>query len=70
MTHNTGDCTRYNKDGSSKNGFKKSGGQAEPKGNQNFATILKEGFAEMTKILKVKDKRPSKKRTIKDSDSD
>ena len=67
MTHNTGDCKRYNKDGSTKKGFKKSGSQAEPKGNQNFATILKEGLAEMTKILK--DKNPSKKRTIDDSDS-
>ena len=57
MTHNTGNCKKYGKDGSLKKGFKKSGGQAEPKGNQNFVTILKEGFAEMTKILK--DKKPS-----------
>ena len=33
MTHNTGDSKRYNKGGSAKKGFKKSGGQAEPKGN-------------------------------------
>ena len=69
MTHNTADCKRYGKDGSKKKGFKKkSNGQADPKGNQNFATILKEGFAEMTKMLK--DKKTTKKRTIEDSDSD
>ena len=68
MTHNTGNCKRYNMDRSAKKGFKKSSGQAEPKGNQNFATILKEGFAEMTKILK--EKKPSKKCAIEDSNSD
>ena len=68
MTHNTADCKRYCKYGSKKKGFKKkSNGQADPKGNQNFATILKEGFAEMTKMLK--DKKP-KKRVLEDSDSD
>ena len=68
MTHNTADCKKFGKYGSLKKGFKKPNGQSDPKGNQNFATILKEGFAEMTKILK--DKKLSKKRTIKDSDSD
>ena len=69
MTHNTADCKRYSKDGSEKKGFKKkSNGQTDPKGNQNFATILKEGFAEMTKILM--DKKTTKKHTIEDSDSD
>ena len=67
MTHNTGDCKKYSKDGSLKKGFKKSSGQTEPKGNQNFMTILKEGFAETTKILK--DKITNKKSTIGNSDS-
>ena len=58
MSHNTANCKRYGKDGSLKKGFKKPDGQANPKGNQNFATILKEGFAEVTKMLK--DKRPRK----------
>ena len=68
MSHNTADCKKYSKDGSLKKGFKKPNGQGNPKGNQNFATILKEGFAEMTKMLK--DKKPSKKSTIDNSDSD
>ena len=68
MTHNTADCKCYGKDGSKKKGFnKKSNGQSDPKGSQNFATILKEGFAEMTKILK--DKKTPKKCMIDDSDS-
>ena len=65
-THNTDDCKKFGRDGSMKKGFKKPNGQSDPKGNQNFAAILKEGFVEMTKILK--EKKPSKKRTIKDSD--
>ena len=68
MSHNTADCKKYSKDGSLKKGFKKPNSQADPKGNQNFATILKEGFVEMTKILK--DKKFTKKRMINDSDSD
>ena len=67
MSHNTANCKKYGKDGSLKKGFKKPNGQLYPKGSKNFATILKDGFAEMTKILK--DKKPSKKRTIEDSDS-
>ena len=64
MTHNTANCKKYGKDGSIKKCFKKPSSQSDSK-KQNFATILKEGFAELTKILK--DKKPSKKRTIEDS---
>ena len=67
MSHNTADCKKYCKDWSLKKGFKKPNGQLDPKGNQNFAMILKDGFVEMTKILK--DKKPSKKCTIEDSDT-
>ena len=67
MTHNTANCKKFGMDGSLKKGFKKSNGQSDLKGNQNFATILKEGFAEMNKILK--DTKTNKKRVLKDSDS-
>ena len=63
MSHNTADCKKYGKDGSLKKGFKKPEGQGNPKGNQ-FATILKEGFAEMTKLLK------DQKRAIEDTYTD
>ena len=54
MTHNTANCKKYGKDGSLKKGFKKPSGQSDSKGNQNFAQVLKQGFAKMTKILKDK----------------
>ena len=63
MSHNTADCKKYGKDGSLKKGFKKPEGQGNPKGNQ-FATILKEGLAEVTKLLK------DQKRAIEDTYTD
>ena len=62
MTHNTADCKKYGKEGSLKKRFKKPNGQSDPNGNQNFATIFKEGFTKLAEILK--DKKPSKKLTI------
>ena len=56
MTHNTGDCIKYKKDGTRKKGFKKRGNGSGNQNNQNFAQIMKDGFAKMTKALK-KDKK-------------
>ena len=67
MTHNTADCNKYKKKGSLKPNFKKSGSHTGSKKNQNFTTILKEGFAKMTKILK--NKKPNMKRSIEGSNS-
>ena len=68
MTHNTGNCKKYGNNGSLKKGFKKSGGQADYKMNQNFSQVVKDGFAEMTKILK--EKKSDKKCSHNNSDSD
>ena len=67
MTHNTGDCKKYDKDGTKKEGFKKKGKYGSM--NQNFAQIMKDGFAEMTSALK-KDKESKNKSRKYDSDSD
>ena len=58
MTHNTANCKKYDNEGSLKKGFKKLSSQSDSK-KQNFATILKEGFTEMTIIMK--DTKPIKK---------
>ena len=54
MTHNTANCNKYKKNRFLKPNYKKSGSQTGSKLNQNFAQVLKEGFAKMTKILKDK----------------
>ena len=64
-THNTGECRRYEKDGTTKKGFKKPNGKF---GNQNFAQAIKEGLSELGTLLK-KDFKLSRKR-VKAEDSD
>jgi hypothetical protein len=64
-THNTGDCFKYEKDGTKKKAFRKA--KFETK-NQNFAQIMKDGFAKMTKAL-MKDKKSKMKCRKYDSDS-
>ena len=69
MTHNTGDCRKYNKDETFQKSFNKAKSESKDQNNQNFAQIMKDGFAEMTKALK-KDKKCKKKSRKYDSDPD
>jgi hypothetical protein len=69
-THNTGECCRYEKDGTAKTSFHaaKKGGKRSYSANQNFAQLTKK-IEKLEKALKKSGKK-SKKRGYKDSDSD
>ena len=70
MTHNTGECCRYKKDGTAKTSFltPKKGGKKSYLANQNFAQLTKK-IEKLEKVLKKSGKK-SKKRRYKDCDSD
>jgi hypothetical protein len=48
-THNTGDCKKFDAGGSLKSGFHP---RKKSDRNKNFAQIIKEGFAQVTKVFK------------------
>jgi hypothetical protein len=66
-THNTGDCRKYEKNGTKKKGFKKR--KKSGSKNQNFAQVMKYGFVEIKKDL-IKDiKSASRKKKRREYDS-
>ncbi len=69
-THSTGDCRKYEKDGTEKYSFRaaKKGGKRSYPSNQNFAQLTKK-IKKLEKALKKSGKK-GKKRRNKDSDSD
>ena len=69
-THNTGECCKYEKDGTEKSSFRaaKKGGKRSYPANQNFAQLTKK-IEKLEKVLKKSGKK-SKKRRYKDCDSD
>ena len=58
-THNTGDCKKYKKGGALKEGFQPRKGKSDR--NENFAQIMKDGFAKVTKAFKKDLKMASRK---------
>jgi hypothetical protein len=70
MTHSTGECRKYEKDGTPKSSFRaaKKGGKKSYPSNQNFAQLT-EKIKKLEKALKKSRKR-GKKRRYKDSNSD
>jgi hypothetical protein len=69
MTHNTGECHRYKKDGSAKTSFRatKKGGKRSYPANQNFVQLT-EKIEKLEKALKKSGKK-GKKRHYEDSNS-
>ncbi len=69
-THNTGECRKYEKDGTEKSSFcaAKKGGKRSYPSNQNFAQLT-EKIEKLEKALK-KSGEKGKKRRYEDSDSD
>jgi hypothetical protein len=69
-THNTGECHKYEKDGTEKSSFRaaKKGGKRSYPANQNF-TQLTEKIKKLEKALKKSGKK-DKKRCYEDSNSD
>ncbi len=69
-THSTGECCKYEKDGTLKASFRaaKKGGKKSYPANQNFAQLT-EKIEKLEKVLKKSGKR-GKKRRYEDSDSD
>ncbi len=69
-THNTGECHKYEKDGTEKSSFRaaKKGGKRSYPANQNFAQLT-EKIEKLEKALKKSGKKV-KKRRYEDSDSD
>ncbi len=69
-THNTGECHKYEKDGTEKSSFRaaKKGGKRSYTANQNFTQLTKK-IEKLEKALK-KSGRKDKKRCYEDSDSD
>ncbi len=69
-THNTGECRKYEKDGTEKSSFRaaKKGGKRSYPLHQNFAQLT-EKIKKLEKALKKSGKR-GKKRRYEDSDSD
>jgi hypothetical protein len=69
-THSTGECRKYEKDGTLKGSFRaaKKGGKKSYLSNQNFAQLT-EKIEKLEKSLK-KSKKRGKKRRYEDSDSD
>jgi hypothetical protein len=67
MTHNTGECHKYEKDGTEKSSFRatKKGGKRSYPSNQNFAQLTK--IEKLEKALKKSGKK-SKKCRYEDSD--
>jgi hypothetical protein len=70
MTHNTGECRKYEKDGTEKSSFRaaKKGGKRSYPSNQNFAQLT-EKVEKLEKALKKSGKK-GKKRRYEDSSSD
>ncbi len=70
MTHNTGECRKYEKDGTEKSSFRaaKKGGKRSYPSNQNFVQLTKK-IKKLEKALK-KSGKEGKKRRYEDSDSD
>ncbi len=69
-THNTGECHKYEKDGTEKSSFRaaKKGGKRSYPANQNFAQLTKK-IKKLEKALKNSGKK-GKKRRYEDSNSD
>jgi hypothetical protein len=69
-THSTGECRKYEKDGTEKSSFHatKKGGKRSYPSNQNF-TQLTEKIQKLEKVLKKSGKK-GKKCRYEDSDSD
>ena len=59
-THNTGDCKKYEKDGNLKAGFQPK--KAKSNRNENFAQVMKDSFAKVTKAFKKELKKTSQKK--------
>jgi hypothetical protein len=68
-THNTGECRKYEKDGTEKSSFRaaKKGGKRSYPSNQNFAQLT-EKIEKLEKVLKKSGKK-GKKHRYEDSDS-
>jgi hypothetical protein len=68
-THNTGDCKKFDAGGTLKLGFLP---RKKSDRNKNFAQIMKDGFAKVTKAFKTDLKKASRKekKRKRDSDSD
>ena len=66
-THNTGNCKKYDKGGALKAGFKPKGKSAR---SENFAQIMKDGFAKVTKAFKKDIKKASRKEKKRKHESD
>ncbi len=69
-THNTGECHKYEKDGTEKSSFRaaKKGGKRSYPANQNFVQLTKK-IEKLEKALKKSGKK-GKKRRYEDSNSD
>ncbi len=69
MTYSTGECRKYEKDGTEKASFRaaKKGGKRSYPSNQNFAQLT-EKIEKLEKALKKSGKK-GKKRRYEDSDS-
>jgi hypothetical protein len=69
-THNTGECRKYEKDGTERSNFcaAKKGGKRSYPSNQNFAQLTKK-IEKLEKALKKSGKK-GKKRRYENSDSD
>ncbi len=69
-THSTGECHKYEKDGTEKSSFRtaKKGGKRSYTSNQNIAQLTKK-IKKLEKALKKSSKK-GKKCSYKDSDSD
>ena len=69
-THNTGECRKYEKDGTEKSSFRaaEKGGKRSYPSNQNFAQLT-EKIKKLEKALKKSSKKGTKRR-YEDSDSD
>ncbi len=70
MTHSTGECRKYEKDGTEKSSFRaaKKGGKRSYPADQNFVQLTKK-IEKLEKALKKSDKK-GKKHRYEDSDSD
>ncbi len=68
-THSTGECCKYEKDGTEKSSYRsaKKGGKRSYTSNQNFAQLTKK-IEKLEKALKKSGKK-GKKRCYEDSDS-
>ena len=68
MTHDTGKCRKFTKDGTLESGFKPKGGKAKSN-YHNFAKVMKESFAKVTKAFKKDLKKACKEKKRKQENS-